>query len=70
MIDSTCKCGHFLNFHGDPFNGTKIEQCWHYNKTSRLTDGSIGFDYDCLCCKYERDNLKYLEECYEKQNLG
>ena len=24
----------------------------------------------CGCQKFKPDNLKYLEECYEKQNLG
>jgi hypothetical protein len=58
MIDLKCKCSHSKYNH---YEG------WH--EALQRFRGACTQTH-CYCKNFKLDNLKYLEECYEKQNLG
>lgn len=58
MID--CICSHKRTEHNKQYGF-----CVEYLRSP------LDPDIDpCKCYKFRGNNLKYLEECYEKQNLG
>ena len=54
-----CKCGHLENEHvrPGPWKNSSIDIVWRIRKYDT--------DKNCICIKFDLDNLKYLQYKYE-----
>lgn len=62
MMEIFCKCGHEDKWHQNwlPVDGTKF--C-----TNEFYIVSLGVWKVCSCLNFKQDNLKYLEQIYERK---
>lgn len=57
-----CRCGHIKKDHKSSIDN--FELCW--NGWPDGSDESFNLER-CFCWQYKPDNLKYLEQIYEKR---
>jgi hypothetical protein len=57
-LNNICKCGHDADEHGISLNlGSYCDMCWNNKNLSRKE----------VYHNYKQDNLKYLENLYDKR---